>query len=266
MHNFISIKNNEKNMLDILKILFCTPFLLYSCYSDIKTRRVINKLWLMMLAGWSFFILYDIWVYGIDYLLRLLISSILIFIFVYLLFQLGVFGGADAKSLIVLSLFFPAYPEFTAFGYGFPLNKPLPLFSDFFAFGIFENAVILTIIVPLSLAIYNISKMGLNIDKPLYAFIGYKTRISDLSNKQHIKLIEGFEMIDDRINFYFKRGGLELDDEVMNELNKMSRKGLIKDVWVTPGLPFMIPITLGFFVSIFYGDLITELTKYILFH
>jgi preflagellin peptidase FlaK len=46
-----------------------------------------------------------------------------------------------------------------------------------------------------------------------------------------------------------------------------SEKGLIKDdVWVTPGLPFMIPITLGFFVAAFYGDLITELTKYILFH
>ena len=53
-------------------------------------------------------------------------------------------------------------------------------------------------------------------------------------------------------------------DKVMNELKKMSDKGLIKDIWVTPGLPFMIPITLGFYVSIFYGDLITELTKYII--
>ena len=253
-------------MLDILKILFCTPFLLYSCYSDIKTRRVTNKLWLVMLAGGATFFIYDIWTYGPQYLFHILISTGLIFIFVYLLFQLGVFGGADAKSLIVLSLILPSCPEIFIFGYDFPLNRPLLLFRDFFAFGIFENAVLLTIVVPLCLAFYNLSKMGLNIDKPLYIFIGYKTRISELSNKQHIKMIEGFEIISNRINFYFKRGGLELNDKVINDLKNFSEKSHIKDVWVTPGLPFMIPITLGFFVAAFYGDLITELTKYILFN
>ena len=253
-------------MLDILKILFVTPFLVYSCYTDIKTRRVTNKLWQVMLAGGSFFIIYDILVYGIDYLFKIFISTALIFIFVYLLFQLGVFGGADAKSLIVLSLFFPAYPELTISGYDFPINKPLPLFTDFFAFGVFENAVLLTIVVPLSLAIYNVSKMGMHIDKPLYAFIGYKTQIRELSSKKHIKMIEGFEKINDNINFYFKRGGQEIDEKVLKELNILSKKGLVKDIWVTPGLPFMIPITLGFYASIFYGDLITELTKYLLFN
>jgi len=250
-------------MLDILKTLFCTPFLLYSCYSDIKTRRVSNKLWLCMLALGSVFVVYDIWNYGFPYLIWILISTGLTFAFVYILFQLGVFGGADAKSLIVLSIIFPVYPNFS----GFPIHAPLPIFKDFFAFGIFENAVLLTIVVPLGLAFYNVSKMGLHIDKPFYAFIGYKTKISELSQKRHIKLIEGFEFTNNEFKFYFKRGGVELDEEVINELKNALEKDLIKDdVWVTPGLPFMIPITLGFFVSAFYGDLIFELTKYILFY
>ena len=81
-------------------------------------------------------------------------------------------------------------------------------------------------------------------------------------------MIEGFEKDNNNgIKFYFKRGGTELDEEVINELKNAMEKDLIKDdIWVTPGLPFMIPITLGFFVAAFYGDLITELTKYILFH
>jgi preflagellin peptidase FlaK len=250
-------------MLDILKILFCTPFLLYSCYSDIKTRRVTNKLWLMMLAIGSVFVVYDLWNYGFSYLFPIFRSSILTFIFVYILFQLGVFGGADAKSLIVLSIIFPVYPDFS----GFPIHDPLSIFRDYFAFGIFENAVVLTIVVPLCLVFYNLSKMGLHIDKPLYAFIGYKTKISELPDKRHIKLIEGFEKINNGIKFYFKRGGVEIDEEVIIELKNASEKGLIKDdVWVTPGLPFMIPITLGFFVAVIYGNLIFELTKYILFH
>lgn len=250
-------------MLDILKILFCTPFLLYSCYSDIKTRRVTNKLWLLMLALGSVFVVYDIWNYGFPYLFWIFISTGLTFVFVYILFQLGVFGGADAKSLIVLSIIFPVYPNYL----GFPIHAPLPLFKDFFAFGIFENAILLTIVVPLGLAFYNLSKMGLHIDKPLYAFIGFKINISELSQKRHIKLIEGFEIINNEIKFFFKQGGVELDEEVINELKNASEKGLIKDgVWVTPGLPFMIPITLGFFVSLIYGNLIFELTKYILFY
>lgn len=248
-------------MLDLLKVLFCTPFLLYSCYTDIKTRRVTNKLWLVMLAGSVFFVLYDIMIEGAPYILRLLISAGLIFVLVYILFQLGSFGGADAKSLIVISIILPAYPVIQAFGQHFPLNEPLiPLF----AFGILGNAVLLTVVVPLGLATYNIFRMGIHIDNPLYIFIGYKSRISDLADK-HIKLIQSFEEENGEIKFRFKRGGVEINEDVISKLKAMSEKGLIKDeVWVTPGLPFMIPITLGFFVAVVYGDMITELTKYLI--
>jgi preflagellin peptidase FlaK len=243
-------------LIDILKILFCTPFLLYSCYSDIKTRRVSNNVWLVMLIGGTVFVLYDISKYGAAYLPRLFVSAGFIFVFVYILFQLGVFGGADAKSLIVLSIILPTYPEFT-------LHKP-PSPIDLFAFGVFGNAVLLTVVVPIGLALYNIMKIGLHIDHPLYIFIGYRAKISELANK-HIRLIQNFEVINGEIKLHFKRGGMEIDEKLISELKALSEKGLIKEeVWVTPGLPFMIPITLGFFVAVFYGDLITEFTKYLI--
>jgi preflagellin peptidase FlaK len=249
-------------MIDILKVLFCIPFLLYSCYTDIKTRRVTNKLWLVMLAGIAFFVLYDILTQGTPYIISLFLSAGSIFILVYILFQLGTFGGADAKSLIVISIILPSYPLIQAFGHNFPLNMPL---IDLFAFGILGNAVLLTIVVPLSLAAYNIFRLGLNIDYPLYIFIGYKCRISNLADK-HIKLIQSYEEEKGKIIFRFKRGGIEINEDVISELKALSDKGLIKDnVWVTPGLPFMIPITLGFFVAVFYGDMITELTKFLIF-
>lgn len=246
----------------ILKILFCTPFLLYSCYTDIKTRRVTNKLWVVMLSGIAVFVLYDILTKGITYLLNLLISAGLIYVLVYILFKIGSFGGADAKSLIVISIILPSYPEFSAFGYDFPLNQPL---IHLFAFGILGNAVLLSIVVPLGLAVYNIFRMGLHIDNPLYIFIGYKSRISDLADK-HIKLMHSFEEENGRIISRFRRGGIEITEDVISELKALSEKGLIKEeVWVTPGLPFMIPITLGFFVAVFYGDMITELTRFLIF-
>jgi preflagellin peptidase FlaK len=248
----------EKSMLDILKILFCTPFLLYACYSDIKKRSVTNNVWLIMLAGSIFFILYDTSKYGISYLLTLFISAGFIFILAYLSFQLGLFGGADAKSLIVLSMILPTYPAFQAFGYALPLNKPL---YDIFTLSVFGNAALLTIIVPIGLAAYNITKMGWHIDHPAYIFIGYKTKISGLANK-HIRLIEAFE--DGKDQFRFKPGGVEINEKTIRQLENLEESGIIKnEVWVTPGLPFMISITAGFFMAAFYGDLISSILGYI---
>ncbi len=122
----------------------------------------------------------------------------------------------------------------------------------------------MTIFVPAGLAAYNLTKMGLQIDKPAYIFIGYKAKIKELAGR-HIKLIEDFREVDGTIKQQFKRGGVEIDENVISHLQALSDKGLIKDeVWVTPGLPFMISITLGFFVALFYGDLIFELTKYLI--
>lgn len=252
-------------MLDILKVLFIIPFLIYSCYSDIKTRRVSNNVWLVMLAGIIFFVMIDYLSGGLNYLKILMFSVIFIFIFVYILFQIGTFGGADAKSLIMMSIILPVYPKIQLFNYNFPINPPNPNFIDIFALGIFGNAVLLTIVVPLGLAIYNIIKFGVKIDKPLYIFIGYKSKIADLANK-HIKLIQDHEESDGRINSRFKRGGVEVNDETINKLHNLHKKGLIEEyVWVTPSIPFMIPITIGFFVAIFYGDLIFELVKFFIF-
>jgi preflagellin peptidase FlaK len=251
----------EENMLEILKILFCTPFLLHACYSDIKKRSVTNYIWLMMLSGGSFLVLYDVSNYGMSYLFPIFISAGFIFILAYILFQLGAFGGADAKAFIVLSIILPTYPAFKAFGYALPLNKPL---YDIFALSILGNAALLTIVVPIGLMAYNISVMGWHIDNPVYIFMGYKTKISKLAGK-HIRLVQAFEVVDGRVKSCFKWGGVEINEEKIRELKALSEKGLIKDdIWVTPGLPFMISITLGFFMAAFYGDLMFMLIKFLL--
>lgn len=249
-------------MLDILKIIFCIPFLIYSCYSDIKTRRVTNKLWLIMLTGAFFFIIYDVSKYSASYyLVRLFISVGFIYAFMYIIFRIGMFGGADAKLFIVLSVIFPIYPALNYFGYNFPLNKPL---IDLFAYNIFDNTVILLVVSPIVLTAYNLIKNGLHANKSLFIFIGYRTKISELPGK-HIKMIQNFEEVDGKVQFRFKWGGVEIDETIIRELKSLSEKGLIKDeVWVTPGIPSMVPITAGFFIAIFYGDLLFELIRYLI--
>ena len=244
-------------MIEILKILFSMPFLLYACYSDIKSRRVSNKVWKYMLISGSIFVFYEIFTEGIPYLKALLLSGILVSVSIYILFQLGAFGGGDAKGLMVLSILFPLYPVFNFSGEMFPLLGLPPI--GIFTFTVLENALLLTTLVPLGMFCYNLLHFSPEmIKKPHYMFIGYRTEISSLKHKKYLGLLEKFELDETgSLKRSFSRAGLNFDANEKPELEEYMKKGLIgKDIWVTPGLPFMISITGGFITTIVFGDLI----------
>ena len=247
-------------MMELLKVLACMPFLLYACYSDIKTRRVVNEVWVVMFGVGYTFILYDLMRLGLPYLVRNVLTFIFIFIFVYVLFQLGAFGGADAKVLMVISLIIPMFPDIMVAGTQLPINGVPPL--GLFAFSVFGNSVILTVVVPIGLFLYNLLHNPLkeNLRHPLYMLIGYRTPVSKLE-KGHIRMIDSYSETEDGISFGFTRAGTELTSNVIAELKGYLRDGRMNDsVWVTPGLPFMIPITAGFITAVVFGDLIFYLT------
>jgi preflagellin peptidase FlaK len=244
-------------IFNVLKILFTMPFLLYSCYSDLKARRVSNMVWKYMLASGSVFVLYDVLTGGIPYIKALLLSGVIVFVSVYILFQLGAFGGGDAKGLIVLSILFPLYPVFLFSGEAYPLLGLPPI--GLFTFTVLGNALLLTILVPLGMFCYNLLHFSPEmLKKPFYMFIGYRTEISSLKNKEHLALLEKFE-VDEKgsIKKSFAPTGLDFDANKKPELEEYMKKGIIgKEVWVTPGLPFMLSITAGFITAVIFGDFI----------
>ena len=245
-------------MIDLIKLFICLIFLLYSCRCDLKTRTVRNELWGVVFVATLPLVIADALAQGSRYLLHTAVSVVGIYVLVYLLFRLGAFGGADAKALIALSFIFPAFPAITAFGYGLPLSGAPPL--DIFAFSTLANAVLLTIVVPLGILAYNLCTLSLReiMKNPWYLIVGYKCRISDLEGR-HVMLIENFECEGTEVKKKFTRSGVGIDGAVLKQLDQLASRGLIgKRVWVTPGLPFMIPITAGFVSSVVYGDLISS--------
>ncbi|HIH95645.1 TPA: peptidase A24 [Methanosarcina acetivorans] len=244
-------------MIEILKILFAMAFLLYSCYSDLKARRVSNGVWKYMLVSGSVFVIYELFTGGTPYLKALFLSGVVVFISVYILFHLGAFGGGDAKGLLVLSILFPLYPIFQFSGEAYPLlGRPL---IGLFTLTVLGNALLLTALIPLGMFCYNLLHFSPEmLKKPLYMLIGYRTEISSLKNKEYLALLEKFE-VDEHgsIMKRFARTGLDFDANQKPELEEYMKKGLIgKDVWVTPGLPFMLSITAGFITAIVFGDFI----------
>lgn len=210
-----------------------------------------------MLTAGSIFIFYELFTVGISYLIQLVFSGVIVFTVVYILFQFGAFGGGDAKGLIVLSILFPTYPVFKISGEIYPLLGLPPV--GLFTFTVLGNALLLTTAVPLGMFCYNLLHFSPEmVKKPLYMFIGYRTEISSLKNKKHLGLLEKFELNETgSLKRGFARTGLNFDADQKPELEEYLKKGLIgKDVWVTPGLPFMLSITAGFIAAVIFGDLI----------
>lgn len=85
-----------------IKIVFVLACFSYASYTDIKTRRVPNRLWLTMFPPAIAFIYLE----QLNYIWVFCVFSICC-IFGYVYFELGWWGGADMKAIAILALYFP---------------------------------------------------------------------------------------------------------------------------------------------------------------
>ena len=247
-------------MIEILKLAACLPFLFYSSYLDLKTRRVPNRVWKLMLLSLSGFLIYEIVNGGVSFILQLVFSFFSSLLLTYLLFRARVFGGADAKALIVIGTLVPVYPVQEFYGYTFPLLGFPP--AGLFALTVLENSFLLIAAIPLGLFCYNILHFTPEmLRKPFYMLFAYRINIKDmrrlLEKGRHIRLAERFELNNGKLYPSFAGRGINVNHNMISRLETHEEQGLLgSTVWVTPGLPFMIPITASFIMAVILGDLI----------
>jgi archaeal preflagellin peptidase FlaK len=246
--------------LDVTRLIVGTLILGYASYTDIKTRRASNILWVIMGLVGGILLVYQMYLYSIhDIEMFELMKLYLIFIpfmigLVYVLFQMRlIFGGADAKALMALALLLP-FPvlNWIPTGSGLPslplfqgmVNNPLP-----YCWGVFINALFLFLFIPIALLVYNIVKK--NFDFP-HVFLGYKMSI-DKAKEEFVWPMEQITEDGEKKFVYMPK---EFDAE--EELEKFIKKGY-KEVWVTPKIPFMIPLLIGYISVFIFGSFLSYL-------
>lgn len=224
-------------ILDVIRLIVGIAILSYASYTDIKTRRASNLLWVIMGAIGGILLIAQYFTIGFEEI-RLLLSIPLMIGFFYILFQLRlIFGGADAKALMALAILVPLKPAIDSF----PIFNALPIFT----WTIFSNSVILFLIIPLSLLIFNIIKRNPEFPQCL---LGYKMTIE----KAKQKFVWPLEKIKDgKRKFMY----MPKDFDTEKELEEFKKLG-IKEIWVTPKIPFMIPLLAGFIASFVFGDIL----------
>jgi len=225
-------------MLTLLRFTSGLVMLSFASYADLKTRTVSNKVWLLM--GGLGILLLVVQYFTIGFEMVQLVGIPIMILLAYLLFKVGIiFGGADAKALMALSFLVPFWPELNEF---FPLCRSiLP-----FPWVIFSNSIILFVFIPFILLFINAYRRDLEFP---YCLVGYKMTIDDAKR--------GFFWPLERIKENGRRGFVwnPMDDEIENEFDKLEKIGK-KEIWVTPKIPFMIPLLIGFILSFTLGDLL----------
>lgn len=225
--------------LDITRLIVGIAILSYASYTDIKTRRASNILWLIMGSIGAILLVIQYFTIGFGDRTNYLIFIPIMIGLMYVLFQLRlIFGGADAKALMAIAVLVPLEPTISQF----PIWKDSVMPSSWF---IFSNSIIIFLFIPLSLLIFNITRR--NIKFP-YCVLGYKMNIK----KAREKFVWPLEKI---VNGKRKFVYMPKDFDIEEELNKFEKNG-ISEIWVTPKIPFMIPLLVGFICAFILGDLL----------
>jgi archaeal preflagellin peptidase FlaK len=232
-------------MLDGTRLILGTLILIYASYTDIKTRHASNILWVVMGAAGLILLAVQYVVFGIPNIWYLVFIPIII-VLMYALFQMRlIFGGADAKAMMALAVLVPLMPA---------MNH-IPLWPSIMPWSwvIFANSVILFLAIPLSLIVYNASKRNLAMP---YAFLGYKMKVED-AKKKFVWPLE--KLVDGKRKF-----SRIPDDFDESSFLKAFEDAGINEIWVTPKVPFMVPLLAGFLAAFFLGDLITAVMQALL--
>ena len=150
-------------------------------------------------------------------------------------------GGADAKCLIVLSVMFPIYPAM----FGMPLIEVSDtVMSQIFVFPIMVLFIAALAMIPIMFCFFVRNLIKGEFCKK--AIQGYKMELS-AARESKVWPIEDIKE--------GKRVSIGVpEDEKINEIYERMEAAGYDEVWVTPMIPFLIPITFAVIFLVVIGN------------
>ena len=181
-----------------------------------------------------------------DYKLVDVVSISILILLMYVWFYLGpTIGGADVKAIMALGLVTPftlsfSGDTFTAFETrGFP-----------YPFVVFMNSLLLYLLIPLYLAVYNVIKG--NLEKPYFQiFFGTKMKIN-LARESFVWPMQ--QIIGGKVVMV---AFVKNKDDSDTQWDKLEESG-VDNPWITFKIPYIIPLALAFVLSAIFGDLFSH--------
>ena len=235
-------------------------------FFDLRTRQVPDKVWLLpaplSAALTALWLAYEPWE-----LSNVLLSLGLVALIGVLGYYSGLMGGADAKALFFIAISTPIY----RYGPLLPMH-PFPPVATF------SNALALSGLSPIYMLVRNLAwrlRTGRSffegieaspLAKALALLAGYKMRVEELREAEFVfpmEVVAEEGGAPRRKLVVFVR--LREEEELFRRAVKAVEEGTIRDyIWVSPGLPLVFFITVGYLLALAIGDLLFYLVFTIL--
>lgn len=239
--------------LDLLRLFAGASVLAFAAWTDWQWRRAPNVLWLL-LAGVGAACLAaeaaldpSAFVARWPYLAFVPAFAGLMYVFWY--FGL-IAGGADAKALMAIAVLLP-FP--VAWSSGLPfLQTPLPG-----AFSVLGNSLLAFLLIPLAFFVWNFAHGDFRLP---HALLGLKREAGRLRVGHFWPMEVVAEDGARRTRLFASRMSAGEVEETFERLHALGAER----VWVSPKVPFMVPLLVGFVAAFVAGDLMFGLLQAVL--
>jgi preflagellin peptidase FlaK len=166
-------------------------------------------------------------------------------------------GGGDAKALMTLAVVFPLQP----LGEVFPIfDVPEELMYFPFALGILINAAIITALMPLAFIVMSALRGPLALPEALF---GYPVPIGQVDGGHMWLMYEADEGATGVTRRMWPRRSAEAEAARARALTILMGQGEER-VYVSPKIPFMVPLFIGLMLAIFFGNIVMAIMGAIL--
>jgi len=222
--------------LDIfhIRILLALVMLISATIIDIRKREISDVMWIVFGAISGILLFFEPNLleaaFGVGF-------SLIVAPLVLILWRFGLFGGADALGLIVLSAL-----------------APMATLSDsaISPFSILVNSALLSV-----------SPMIINFIRNSMLILRNKDIFHDFDETQSKKIFAmflGYRSKNPKYSFSLEtKVGKKKKLNIALHHSDTAEYCTTPDTWVTPGLPFMIFILGGFIIQLLFGDVILRL-------
>jgi preflagellin peptidase FlaK len=224
-------------------VLFAYAFVEPGKRTCLRERTVRRELWYALCAAAGVCYLVHLLQAPLEVSVKLSLVSVVILI-AYGLYYAGLlFGGADAKALMMLALLVPAQPRTG-------ILQPYPLLAQYWPFSItiFTNALLVSLCLPLAMLLYNCARRDLRLPE---ALLGYRVDV-EKAREKFVWLMEDVVDCKKRRVLFPKERSEEKKKRALEQLRALG----VRKVWATPKIPFIVPLFAGYLCAWFLGDLL----------
>ena len=220
--------------LNHIRIIAAVVMLGYASYTDVIKREISDYVWVSFGALAVLLLFFEP---NLSDALTNVGISLIVAPIVLIIWRLGMFGGADAFAIIVLAIL---VPQITM------VDETITPFT------VLTNAIIISIIP----FFVNLIRNMVSIANKTDIFEGF----SETRKKRIIALFVGYRAKNPRYGFSIeKKVGKHKKLNLVMHHAEYAQFCSTPNTWVTPGIPYMLFISAGFIVQLFYGDIIFNL-------